>query len=201
MEDKIAEKAANDIEGFRADIKKAGVLFDTEEEFEDMRKQFAEGITKHYKFGYGRKNQGYVLKEMFRSAEMLAPTIFYKKWEIVECTSEVFISSDNPLTLMQPFDMPHDKVEGFRNLKIVLPICPSRCFVLDNGRVSTNIEVSQVDRQRVLNINRSTMFNAHREVYSNRSSKGIKRAFKRTKDGESEKVYLDGYDPEKAGKQ
>jgi Protein of unknown function (DUF4238) len=197
MEKKIAEKAANDIGGFRADMEKAGVPFDNEEQFEEMRKQFADGITRHYKFEYGRKEQGYILKEMFESAEMLAPTILYKRWKILECLHEVFVTSDNPLTLMQPIDMPFQEVEGFLNLKIVLPIAPSRCLVLDNGTVSRAIEVVAVDRQRVLNINRSTMFNAHREIYSNRNSQRIKKALSRTIEGESEKVYINGYDPTK----
>ena len=185
-----AEKA-KDPKRFKVDMEKAGVTFDNKAEFEEMRQQYMNGITKHYKFQYERRKNGHILKAMFESAEMLAPIILYKKWEILECTNEVFVTSDNPLTLMKPAAMPDEEVEGFLNLKIVLPFSPSRCLILDRGRVSGRFDVHQADRQRVLNLNRSTMFNAYRELYSNRYSTGIKKAFNRTKDDESEKVHLD----------
>jgi Protein of unknown function (DUF4238) len=191
LEGKLAEEY-KDPELFREHMQKAGVTFDSEEEIEQMRKLYTDGISKHFTFKYGRQRQGYILKEMFESAAMLTVTIFNKKLEIIECADELFITSDNPLTLMQPVGMPLSEVRGFDNQIIVLPVSPKRCLVLDNGNRSKTMNVTGVDRQRVLNINGSTMFNAHREIYSNRNSKGIKKAFNKTKEGASEIPYLDG---------
>jgi hypothetical protein len=134
------------------------------------------------------------MSQMMEDALMLAEILFHKKWELFECSREVFITSDNPLSAMQPEGMPYAEVDGFLNLKAVLPISPSRSLVLDNGLVSNTIDILETDRQRVLNINRSTMFQAYREIYSNRNSRGINKAFNKTKEGESEKAYVDGYD-------
>lgn len=136
------------------------------------------------------------MSQMMEDALMLTEILFHKKWELFECSSEVFITSDNPLSAMQPEGMPYAEVDGFRNLKAVLPISPSRSLVLDNGR-SRTVDILETDRQRVLNINRSAMFQAYREIYSNRNSQGIKKAFNKTKEGESEKIYVDGYDETK----
>jgi len=179
---------AKDPDTFKAMARRAGYEVD-EEELEAMRDSIA-NFDDHFTLTIKRGEDTELLEMMFDLAKQASLLIFNKHWQVYDSAQKIFLTSDNPLTVMQYKHTPRTDSDSniFTNGIVAWPFSPSRCLLLEPGRINPRIQVSMVDRATVTNVNRSTMFNAHREVYSRFLSPATAKAFQRTVEGWSEEL-------------
>ena len=183
---RLLKEEANDAAGFKALAQEVGYEMD-EEKLEETRQLLSE-FDKHFTIKVKRGEEGDLLRQMFEIAQPLSEQIFYKKWQLYESQEKIFLTSDNPVTLMQYADLPHAKVRGFVTGIVALPLSPFRCLLLEPGRIQRELRLSLMERNAVVNVNHSTMVNAHREVYSRFRSPVTKKAFQKTVEGWAEEI-------------
>jgi hypothetical protein len=110
----------------------------------------------------------------FMFVAQLYPYFNDKQWSILVGSGDPeFICGDSPLSV---FALDHDGRAlvgvgvGQPNVEIVLPISPLRALRLTYRRQR---EVQRVSARLVADINRRTVYQAHRYVYASRSSRSI----------------------------
>jgi len=83
--------------------------------------------------------------------------IFHKEWHVLDSNcSRVFITSDNPVALIRPENLPPFYGVGIANGHIVMPISPKKCLLLVNG--DKNPSTIKLNRENVDYINKHLMF-------------------------------------------
>lgn len=159
----------------------------SDEELERMRQSLLD-FDAHFTITVRRGEDTELLHMMFEIAKRISLLIFNKRWQLYETKESVFVTSDNPLTVMLYPETPRSSADIFTTGVVAWPLSPFRCLLLEPGRITPQIQVSIVDGGTVDNVNRSTMFHAHREVYSHLRSAATATAFQRTVDGFSEEL-------------
>lgn len=188
---KFIEFVAQDKRRFDAITKRAGVTFKDEEEAENTRQMWL-NCDEHFtleaeKGGIG--GYGEHIKTLLEFSETLAPMIVNKKWQILQCdSSEFFITSDSPVTLISETWVPNKIGKGFLNSSVALPLTSNRCLLLTNETATRVIEIFQASRKNVLYINQNTMVHAYERLFSDIHSLGIKKAFDKTKAYQSDQT-------------
>jgi hypothetical protein len=115
--------------------------------------------------------------------------VFYKKWHILESNSNrIFITSDNPVSLIRPRNLPPFYGVGFLTGNIAVPFSPYRCLLLKNDENKKGY--LKINKDYVNFFNSHTMFYAHKFIYSNLLSKDIENTFNKTKEGASERIIV-----------
>ncbi len=184
MTKQVLTISAQNREFFKKHIKNAGIKIGGEKEIEESRKFFLE---KKYEL-YSDDDSYFIVKSL-ALAQHIAPLIFFKEWNILESdSSRVFVTSDNPVSLIRPKDLPQIYGVGFINGLISIQISPKRCLFLKNEKSSKNI--TRVNRKYVDFINRHTAFYSYRYIYSNIKSRDIQNMFNETVEGEGEKFLI-----------
>lgn len=184
MTKQVLTISAQNREFFKKHIKKAGIKIEGEKGIEEFRKFLLEK-----KYELYSDDDSYFLAKSLILAQDLAPVIFFKEWNILESdSSRVFVTSDNPVSLIRPRDLPQFYGVGFINGLITIPISPKRCLFLKNEKSSKNI--TRVNRKYVDFINRHTAFYSHKYIYSNIKSRDIQNMFNETVEGEGEKFLI-----------
>lgn len=167
---------------------KAKVNFDDKEEGEKLRQSILD-FDKHFKIDYSKKaNNDTFLKQSLKLGVEIIPIIFNKEWHILESSSRIFITSDNPVTIIRPEGSSIFCGVGLANGHIAVPISPKRCLFLQNGDSSLHPTINKVSREQVDLINKHIMFYAHKFIYANLISRDIENNFNKTEKGKSEKV-------------
>jgi hypothetical protein len=157
-----------------------------DEDLEERRQRFIEA-TEYVKegkvyFKRERGEEGLTLSLMMDVVEEILPLIFHRRWAILRSKMEgVFITSDNPVLIMATDNNQQTEIEAFKTGMIILPISPSRCLVLEPGRVSHSIPVLPTNFERVKRINEGVISSAYETVLAHYKAKPIKRNFDRTK--------------------
>lgn len=159
----------------------------SDSEIEDLRKTIL-NFDKHFILKM-KDGEAYFLKNSLLMAPDLANVILQKNWHIIKSSgSRVFITSDNPVTLIPP-KQPHPYGGGgFAFSSIVTPLTPEKCLLLKNEKGGDGI--IEVKRDVVDSTNYYIMFYAHKFIFSNYRSKDIQNLFNQTKTGVSEKVIV-----------
>ncbi|MCA1576387.1 MAG: DUF4238 domain-containing protein [Acidobacteria bacterium] len=179
-------KEAENPDSFRALARRAGYEI-SDQELELMRHSVSH-FDDHFTLTVKRGEDTELLEMMFDLAKQISLLIFNKHWQLYHSAQKIFITSDNPLTVMQYNNTPRTDSNIFTNGIVAWPLSPSKCLLLEPGRINPRIRVSTADRATVSKVNRSTMFNAHREVYSRFGSPATAKAFQRTVEGWSEEL-------------
>lgn len=180
----VITKTTQNREFFKKHIKKAGIIIGGEKEIEEFRKFLLEKKDELY-----FSDDSYFIVKSLALAQDIAPVISFKEWNILESdSSRVFVTSDNPVSLIRPRDLPKFNGVGFINGLITIPLSPKRCLFLKNEKSSKNI--TRVNRKYVDFINRHTAFYSHRYIYSNIKSRDIQNMFNETVEGEGEKFLI-----------
>jgi len=161
-------------------------IIKNDEEIEDLRQSIL-NFDKHFKIDYGKENDDYFLKNALLLTQRISPAIFYKEWHLLESNNRVFVTSDNPVSLIRPENLPQFRGVGFRNGYIAVPISQYKCLLLVTGK---GIIKKKANRENVDFLNGHTMFYAHKFIYSNMALKDIENNFNKTKEGASEKVVI-----------
>ena len=179
---------AQDEEKFKKALKETGHAV---KDVDKMRKYIL-NFDKHFEIDWGKKNNDYFLKQALLTGLEISKDIFYKEWHVVDNqTSRVFITSDNPVALMRPLNLPPFYGSGILNTHIVVPISPTKAILLRfTGKKSEEPTIVKANKDFVLSVNRHIMFYAHKFVYANLFSKDIGKSFSMTKDGKSERVIV-----------
>lgn len=177
---------AKDPDSFKAMAHRAG--YDIGDEQLEVMRHSVSNFDDHFTLTIKRGEDTELLEMMFDLAKQISLLIFNKHWQLYDSTQKIFVTSDNPLTVMQYKNTPRADSNIFTNGIVAWPLSPSRCLLLEPGRINPRIMVSTVDRTTINNVNRTTMFNAHREVYSRFPSPATTKAFKRTVEGWSEEL-------------
>jgi Protein of unknown function (DUF4238) len=180
------QNEAKDPDTFKALAARAGYELD-HETLEGMRHSLAH-FDDHFTIKVKRGEDSEFLEIIFDIAKRISPSIFYKTWNLYESTEKIFVTSDNPVSVMQPVNTPPSDIDRFITGIVALPLSPFRCLLLEPGPIRRSLHVSTVDRDTVSNVNRGTMFYAHREVYSRFRSDATAKAFQRTVEGWSEEL-------------
>lgn len=161
---------------------------------EDMGKmrEYALNFDKHFRIDWGKKNNDYFLKQALLLALEISPKIFHKEWHIVDNqTSRIFITSDNPVTLMRPLNLPPFYGLGILNSHIVVPMSPTKALLLRfTGKKVGDPMVLKANRDFVISVNRYIMYYANKFVYANLLSKDIEKEFSLTEEGKSERIIV-----------
>ncbi|MFH1824403.1 MAG: DUF4238 domain-containing protein [Candidatus Firestonebacteria bacterium] len=179
---------AEDEKVFKQDIKDAQIKIESDKEIEDLRQSILD-FDKHFKIGYDKSSNDFFLKQSLLLSLKLSPIIFNKEWHLLESDSgRVFITSDNPVSLIRPENLPPFYGVGFINGHIAVPLSPYKCLLLKNGK--DGAEKLKIDRNTVNFFNRHVMFFAHKFVYSSLLSKDTQDDFNKTKEGASEQVII-----------
>lgn len=163
----------------------------SKEEIKKLQKQIL-NFDEHFHIGWGNKNNDYFLKQALSLALEISPKLFYKDWHIIDNqTSRIFITSDNPVILMRPPNLPPYYGSGIINSHIVVPISPTKAILLNPVREKPEKpRIIKASRGLVSNINRHTMFYANKFIYANLESEDIKNNFDKTEEGKSERVRV-----------
>jgi hypothetical protein len=171
-------------------LKKA--LLETGHHNEDIKKikDYALNFDDHFSVGWGRKNDDYFLRQSLLLGLNINQIIFKKDWHVLENeTSRAFITSDNPVTLIRPENLPPFYGSGIANSHIVIPLAPRKALLLRNEyKKIAKPTVIKVNREFVQEVNDHIMFYAHKFIYSNYLSNDFKMGFNMTEDGDSERV-------------
>lgn len=172
---------------FQRRMEKAGYTFESPREVEELRQTVLE-FDEHY----GVEVKGgheYFLRSAIDLWIDLAPIVFYKEWHFLDSTeSRIFATSDNPVILVPPRDLPPFYGSGFANSSIIFPISPSRCLLLKNKKGGPRTIFA--NRLMVDFVNSRTMYFAHKFIFANLKSRDIERMFSRTTAGESERMIV-----------
>jgi hypothetical protein len=177
---------AKDPDTFKGMARRAG--YEVDDEQLDVMRDSVSNFDDHFTLTIKRGEDTELLEVIFDLAKQISLLIFNKHWQVYDSTQKIFLTSDNPLTVMQYKNTPRTDSNIFTNGIVALPLSPSRCLLLEPGRINPRIQVSTVDRATVTNVNRSTMVNAYREVYSRFPSPATAKAFQRTVEGWSEEL-------------
>jgi len=140
--------------------------------YEEVEKQREYITSKKYSIEYPN-SRGHFIAQGFKHAMGLAG-IFYevKHWHLLTATKEeVFITSDNPVSLYRPIYIPKIYGAGYRNGTIVLSISPKHAILLrDFPLKSLHLKVGA---KSVIEINKNLMRFSDNYIFSNLKSKKI----------------------------
>jgi hypothetical protein len=172
---KYVQKIAENHNALKQNFEKAGIKIKDNKNFEDMRKSILE-FDKHFKAEIRGGKSYFFQRAIELACNHLAPIIFYKKWHLlINNTSRVFITSDNPVTLQRSKGLPWQFNSGFAGGVIILTLSPNICLLLRNSPLKE--QIISVNRAQVEKINHSVMLFAEKYIYANLKSKNIKQAY------------------------
>lgn len=135
----------------------------------------------------------YWLVESMELALELVPAYTTKAcWQYACLTApQVLITSDNPIAILRPPNLPQFWGVGIANGVICLPLSPDAALILhDNEELVDQTKV--LSEQQVNTINNNLMFYAHRYVFSDHYLPEVDRDFKKTEASAGERVVIDG---------
>lgn len=159
-------------EVMRKEFAKAGVTFDSQEEFEQTR-DFILDIDNRGKMDLTGGRASFFKKAADTAMELTETLASTKSWHLLVANDErVFVTSDNPVTIQRPEHIPWHLAEGFIHGTILVTISPRVCLVMRSDPLRN--EVHKIYEKDITYINRSVMKHAHRQVYSNLESRRIK---------------------------
>jgi hypothetical protein len=154
----------SDKERFRAAARSAGIDVENEtpEELEEIRQLLMKGV-KLDRERSKRMLLGTAIKPVF---DGVAEVVYHKEWHLLHSdSSRVFITSDNPVTLLPPTGHHPSDGLGFLDASIFLPLSPKRALWLRNDRLRENL--IEINQKMVDLFNEVIMKWADKQIYSN----------------------------------
>jgi dsDNA-binding SOS-regulon protein len=158
---------------------------ESDEKLEEFRQYVLDG---GMSIEYLPESDDYFLRTQLEAAQWIGPMMEAKQWHILESTtSRVFVTSDNPVSIVRPDNIPHQMGVGFENGHIMLPLSPTRCLFMDNRK---DTRILKAQRHHVTFFNYHTIFGAHEAVFASLLSKDIESAFNKTQSGANTEVSV-----------
>lgn len=157
-------------ESYRQSFKDAGITFNTDEEFEDLRTSVLD-FDNHFKIDVDGW-EGHFMKTSINIAMDLTEILYFKEWHLlINDGSRVFITSDNPVTLWGLENTPKQFRSGFKFASILLTLSPNITLLMRNDLLSKNI--IKLNREKIDYVNKSIMKRSDKFIYSNLESKDL----------------------------
>jgi hypothetical protein len=182
-----AKAVAADRDMLRAELQRVGVTLESEQELAELQESFL-SVDKHFNLLFqGAASDDHFLGKALEKADFLQPMIEGKEIHMVESlSSQVFVISDNPVTLLIPREHSSAKTWGFVNASILIPISPRRALLFRNRKAGADI--LRINREGVDYLNCAIQSFAVRQVYSNIVSQHIRDEFDKTSGPDEKKV-------------
>ncbi len=144
---------------------------------------------KHFKIDFGKKNDDYFLKQSIMIGNHLIDILAEKKWNLVLAKGDdFFVTSDNPVILIRPPEIPQFMGTGFQNGIVAIPISPKHCLWITNGKEPSF--TAAMKPEGVKSVNRHLMFFANTFLYGHTISQTIQDDFDKTKSGGGQKIIV-----------
>lgn len=179
----ILKFVSSDEEMFKQAAANAGLDISKAEELEGARQLLMEPESVQMD---PKKNKDYFLRQGLKLTEETALLLYDKYWHIVESSTEgVFVTSDNPVTLLPPKDHHPSDGLGLIEASIMLPISPSRCLVLRNREATEKIIPFPSDKVEYYNY--YVMWSSDEMIFSSNLSQDIQNLLESTKKERDEK--------------
>jgi hypothetical protein len=125
-------------EAFRKHFEDAGVTFENEKEFQELRNAVLD-FDNHFKVEM-KGGDGYFMKVAIELAMDLTYILYYKEWHLlISNGSGVFVTSDNPVTLWSVKGIPPQYNAGFMYASILLTLSPQVCLLMRNTALSKKV--------------------------------------------------------------
>lgn len=179
------EVRAENPDALRKDFSKAGIVFKSDEEFEEARRSLLNLDKLNFQITGGK---GYFFKKATKTTQDIV-NIFQREkglFLLVSRDSRVFVTSDNPVILQVPPDIPWWLAGGYKYGTIIVPISPQVCLFFRSRPLKK--QIIEIGPSQVDYINNSIMKSAKRQIYSNLSSKSIKQRYDLSNTGEDSKI-------------
>ncbi len=183
----LTKIGAENPEYLRAKFKEAGVVFESESDFEETRKLMLdrEGYRVEMKGG----EEHYFKQAMDLGKEMYGAFMTQKSWHLlVSPNKRHFVTSDNPVVIQEIEGCPSNIAGGFLNGTVLLPLSPKLCLAL--RRIPLDKEKIVLLREDVDHINMSIARAARRQLYSHVNSKDLLRLCAEHISGNASRVSL-----------
>lgn len=175
----ILKKEASDPSLFRKSLERTGIKVASEKEFEALRQSVLE-IDESFEASMTGGRVHYLQTAMELSNELADILYSAKNWHfLIADGNRHFITSDDPVVLQSPQNVPKIYSGGFMYGTVILPLSPLYCLLLRNeplGRNTIRLRGSEVAK-----INSSIARNAERFVFSHISATSIKKIVDATK--------------------
>ncbi len=135
--------------------------------------------------------KNYILSESVIIADKIYPMIAAKKIIILRSTSDDFITSDYPVSLISPPEIPPLYRGGILMSDILFPISRNTALLLTNQnnesykdfkKTQTKCGYIEISSEDASNINKTTINNAERFLFGPYSNPEIKKLFDKTKE-------------------
>ncbi len=135
---------------------------------------------KHFKIGYNKKNDDYFLKQAIKIGDHLIDVLYKKKWHLLlSKDDDFFVTSDNPIAIIRPDNLPKFFGAGFINGILAIPISPSHCLFIVNSKEPSF--TARAKSKCVNMINKHMMFYTKQFIYGHILSENVKSQFQYTK--------------------
>ena len=86
--------------------------------------------------------EDFSLQEAFCSGEMITQSFLRKHWILVEAPLKTFfMTSDNPVVVLAPVNLQPGMVINYFNAPVLIPVNPSRAFLLSNNIATDGVWV------------------------------------------------------------
>ena len=190
---KVMQKIAENPTALKSHFKKAGIKVKNDKEFEEMRELILE-MDNHFQTELKGGKSYFFKRSMKLAFQPLASIFFYKKWHLlVNQTSRVFVTSDNPVAIQKSKGVPWQFNSGFAGGVIILSLSPHLCLLLRN--TSLKEEIINVNRSQVERINHSIMLFSQNFIYTNLESKDIKQTYSNISKDNFQKPVIKTFGP------
>ncbi|MFA6466752.1 MAG: DUF4238 domain-containing protein [Patescibacteria group bacterium] len=157
-------------ESFKHSFKDAGITFDSDKEFEDLRDAVLD-FDNHFKVDISG-GEGHFMKVATDIAMELTNILYFKEWHLlINDGSRVFITSDNPVTLWGLKSTPKQFRLGFAFASILLTLSPDVLLLMRDRLLSKTI--IKLNREKIDYVNKSIMKGSDKFIYSNLKSKDL----------------------------
>jgi hypothetical protein len=186
---KRIRRVARDKETFHSLIRRDPQFSDkAPDELEGHRLALLHKFDENLILGHSGPVDDHFLEVAFKLSEELWPILLMKKWMILECpTSQVFVTSDNPVILLPPPGYFEGMRVGFDNAPILFPLSPKRALLISNlkGRGVVRVWGTKMDEMVS-----QTITYGHKSVFSNINSQDFQEIFDSIPEGEITKAYF-----------
>lgn len=186
---KRIKKVAADKEAFLSLIRRDPNFSNkASDELESHRQDLLHKFDEYLILGHSGPVDDHFLEVAFKLSEELWPILMMKKWIILECpTSQVFVTSDNPVVLLPPPGYFEGMSVGFDNAPILFPLSPKRALLISKLK---GTGVVRIWGNKMEDMVAQTITYGHKLVFSNIYSEDFQQIFDSILEGETTKAYI-----------
>lgn len=160
---------------FLRKLKEAGVKVE-EEELKKIQKFV---VDKKYDINFSEDSRGYFLGQGIKQAEIFSRWYYEKHWHIILSENEeIFVTSDNPISVYRPTYIPPVYNAGYGNGTIMLPLSPHVILLMRD--IPLKRTIIKANKYFVNKINLNTTMYSDNYIFSKINSEKFQKLFSKT---------------------